>query len=122
MKKKIFATCLLALPLATQAQFTGPRAPGVARSDPATVTTVAAARKAAVDTPVALEGRIKRQVGRERYEFADVTGTIVVEIDDDDLPNESFDDTTQLRIRGEIDRPWSQRRRYIDVDSVEIVR
>ena len=83
---------------------------------------IAAANKAAVDTPVLLEGRITRQVASERYEFTDATGTIVVEIDDEYLPRETFDQNTQLRIKGEVDRRWNQRQRYIDVKSVQIVR
>jgi len=122
MKKKILLACILAMPFVAQAQFTGPRASGVAQSNPAVVTTVAAANKAAVDTPVLLEGKITRQVARERYEFVDATGTIVVEIDEDNLPKESFDQTTPLRIKGEVDRRWNQRQRYIDVKSVQFVR
>lgn len=80
---------------------------------------VAAANKAAVDTPLPLVGKITRQVGRECYEFADAT---VVQIDEDDLPKETFDQTTPLRIKGEVDRRWNQRQRYIDVKSVQIVR
>jgi uncharacterized protein (TIGR00156 family) len=122
MKKKILLVCMLAMPFVAQAQFTGPRASGAGQANAAVVTTVAAANKAAVDTPVLLEGKIIRQVARERYEFADATGTIVVEIDDEDLPREQFDDSTPLRIKGEVDRRWNQRQRYIDVKSVQIVR
>jgi len=46
----------------------------------------------------------------------------IVEIDDKDLPREQFDDSTPLRIKGEVDRRWNQRQRYIDVKSVQIVR
>ena len=38
------------------------------------------------------------------------------------LPREQFDDSTPLRIKGEVDRRWNQRQRYIDVKSVQIVR
>ncbi len=122
MKNRILLACFLAMPLLAQAQFTGPGASGTAQAPLATATTVAAAHKAAVDTPVVLEGHIKRQISRERFEFADATGTIVVEIDDEDLPHERFDDTTPLRIKGEVDRRWNQRQRYIDVSSVQIIR
>ena len=122
MKNKLLVALLLAMPFVAHAQFTGPRADGVTRGNPAVVTTVAAANKAAVDTPVLLEGRITRQVASERYEFTDATGTIVVEIDDEYLPRETFDQNTQLRIKGEVDRRWNQRQRYIDVKSVQIVR
>ena len=122
MKSRILVACFLAMPFVAQAQFTGPGASTGAQTQPAVVTTVAAALKAAVDTPVVLEGRIKRQIAHERFEFADATGTIVLEIDDDDLPRESFDDSTPLRVKGEVDRRWNQRQRYIDVTSVQIVR
>ena len=122
MKSGILAICFLAMPLLAEAQFTGPGAGAGNDSRQAVVTTVAAANKAPLDTPVRLEGQIQRQVARERYLFGDATGTIAVEIDDDDLPRESFNETTTLRIEGEVDRSRSRRQRYIDVDSVQIVR
>jgi uncharacterized protein (TIGR00156 family) len=122
MKNKLLVALMLAMPLVAHAQFTGPRADSATQRNLAVVTTVAAANKAAVDTPVLLEGRITRQVASERYEFTDATGTIVVEIDDEYLPRETFDQNTQLRIKGEVDRRWNQRQRYIDVKSVQIVR
>lgn len=122
MKSGILAICFLAMPLLAEAQFTGPGAGTSSDNRQAVVTTVAAANKAPLDTPVRLEGQIQRQVARERYLFGDATGTIAVEIDDDDLPRESFNETTTLRIEGEVDRSRSRRQRYIDVDSVQIVR
>ena len=122
MKSGILAICFLAMPLLAEAQFTAPGAGTSSDNRQAVVTTVAAANKAPLDTPVRLEGQIQRQVARERYLFGDATGTIAVEIDDDDLPRESFNESTTLRIEGEVDRSRSRRQRYIDVDSVQIVR
>src|SRR5690606_35257924 len=54
--------------------------------DPQNVRTVTAAEAANLpdDTRVRVEGRIVRSLGDEEYEFRDDTGTMRVEIDDDD--------------------------------------
>ena len=73
--------------------FTGPGA--------VAVNTVQGALNAYDDTIVTLTGKITRQVAHEKYEFSDNTGTIIVEIDDDEWygvqvgPN----DTVQIRDR-----------------------
>ncbi len=84
------------------------------------VTTVAAALKARDDTQVVLQGNIIRHLGKDKYEFKDNTGTIRVEIDDDDWPAEAVSDKTTVKLYGEVDR--SRRGVKIDVDYLEIVR
>jgi uncharacterized protein (TIGR00156 family) len=123
MKAKLLVALLLTVPFLAHAEFTGPRASSFADGgNRAVVNTVAAANMASDDTPVLLEGKITRQLTSERYKFADATGTIQVEIDEDYLPRENFDQTTPLRIKGKVDRRWGQRQRYIEVKSVEIIR
>lgn len=84
------------------------------------VTTVAAALEAADDTPVTLEGQIVRRIGKETYEFKDATGTIEVEIDDDEWPNQTVSETAKVRISGEVDAGMTSR--DIDVERVELLQ
>lgn len=81
--------------------------------------TVAAAQAASDDTPVVLQGHIIQKLKDEKYEFKDTTGSITVEIDDEDLPPVAFNDKTLVKLTGEVDR--SLVGRDIDVDTVEII-
>ena len=84
------------------------------------MTTVSAALAASDDTPVVLQGHIvQRLKDHERYEFKDATGTITVEIDDEDLPTMPFNEKTQVKLIGEVDKNFMSRE--IDVDRVEII-
>lgn len=89
--------------------FTGPRAQGV--------NTVAGALKAWDDTMVTLRGKIIRQVGHEKYEFADNTGSIIVDIDDDDWYGLSVGPNDVVEIYGEVDAE-AFRRNEIDVKMI----
>ena len=84
------------------------------------VNTVSAAQAASDDTPVVLQGHIvQRLKDHERYTFKDATGTITVEIDDEDLPLVPFNEKTLVKLIGEVDRGLMSRE--IDVDRVEII-
>lgn len=83
------------------------------------VNTAAEAQKAADDTPVVLQGKIVKRIKHETYEFRDATGTIEVEIDDEDWPAPIVDDKTQVRLIGEVDRGFM--RREVDVDRIELM-
>ncbi len=102
----LFSTAVLA------AGYTGPGAK--------TINTVAAAQAAGDDIYVVLQGHIIRKLGDEKYEFKDSTGTITVEIDDEDLPQVAFDDKTQVKLTGEVDKGLFQL--DIDVDLLEITQ
>lgn len=93
------------------AGYTGPGAQSV-------VNDVAAAREAADETPVVLEGRIVRQLKHEHYAFQDATGTLEVEIDDEDWPATPVDDQRTVRLYGEVDKELFGRR--IDVEHIEV--
>lgn len=69
----LFSTVTLA------AGYTGPGATP-------TTTTVKAALEAADDTPVVLQGTIVKRIKGDIYEFRDATGSMKVEIDDEDFP------------------------------------
>lgn len=110
------ALALLALSLfgstAFAAGYTGPGA-----TSP--VGNVSAALEAADDTRVVLEGQIVKRLQDERYEFKDATGTIQVEIDDEDWPNQTVSETAKVRLTGEVDKDFNGRE--IDVDRVELI-
>ncbi|MGP0173057.1 YgiW/YdeI family stress tolerance OB fold protein [Pseudomonas sp. NCHU5208] len=110
------ALALMFLPLLSTAAFatgyTGPSAT-------AQVTTVAAAQQAADDTHVVLEGQIVKRLQDELYEFKDATGTIQVEIDDEDWPNQTVSENAKVRLTGEVDKDLDNRE--IDVDRVELI-
>lgn len=113
---KRFTLALLLAPLfstaALAAGYTGPGAT-------AQVTSVAAALKASDDTPVLLQGQIVKRLQDELYEFKDVSGTINVEIDDEDWPAQAVSDSVTVRLTGEVDHDLSSRE--IDVESLELV-
>ncbi|WP_409261372.1 YgiW/YdeI family stress tolerance OB fold protein [Pseudomonas putida] len=101
----LFSTAALA------AGYTGPGA--------LSVTTVAAAHDAADDTPVVLQGYVTKINNDDKYEFKDNTGTITVEIDDEDLPPTPFNDKTKVKLTGEVEKHLMSRE--VDVDIVEII-
>jgi len=110
------ALALLIAPLFSAAVlaegYTGPGA--VAR-----VSTVAAALDAADDTPAVLQGQIVKRLQDELYEFKDASGTIHVEIDDQDWPPQAISETARVKLTGEVDRDLMNRE--IDVELVELV-
>lgn len=114
MKERYLALILAPLfstaPLA--ATYTGPGA--------TPVTTVAAANDAADDTPVVLQGFVTKKINNDdKYEFKDNTGTITVEIDDEDLPATPFNEKTKVKLTGEVEKHLMSRE--VDVDIVEII-
>ena len=110
------ALALMVLPLLSSAAFaTGYTGPGATPQ----VTTVTAALEAADDTHVVLEGQIVKRLQDELYEFKDATGTIQVEIDDEDWPGQKVSETAKVRLTGEVDKDFNSRE--IDVDLVELI-
>ncbi|MFD2405539.1 NirD/YgiW/YdeI family stress tolerance protein [Azorhizophilus paspali] len=83
---------------------TGSSAAGYIGGRPGRHGTVSATREAADETPVTLEGRIVRQLKHEHYEFRERTGSIEVEIDDENWPATTIDEKRQVRLQGEVDR------------------
>lgn len=118
---------LAAAPLPALAQYQGPGAPapaagaGASAAVATAVTTVQAIKADPKDdAKVVLEGRLIRQISAERYLFADDSGEIEVEIDEEDFPRQPVTDTTLLRLEGEVDTHRS-RDTDIDVERVEVV-
>ncbi len=84
------------------------------------VSTVQQALQMRDDRYVSLTGHITRQVGDDDYIFQDSTGSIRVEIDDDDWWGVTANPQTMLTIQGEIDRDFGVVK--VDVHSVRVAR
>lgn len=117
MFKYVATALLLTLPV-TQAlaQYQGPGSDQAAAQSASSVETTVAEIKADPkdDMKVRLEGRLISKSGKENYVFADATGEIAVEIDDDDLPNEPVTADTIVIIDGEVD---THRIKDADIDA-----
>lgn len=92
------------------------KAGGGYTGDGARQVTVAEALKMPDDAWVSLTGKIDRQIGDEKYQFSDGTGTIIVEIDDEDWRGLSVGPNDTVIIQGEVDRELT--RREIDVKHI----
>lgn len=98
-----------ALATAALAQYTGPSDRDAPRKEAGTARTVAEIREdARDDRPVLLRGVLERKLGKERYLFRDSTGTIRVEIDDEDFPQAPVDEKTVVEIAGKVDKDWGR--------------
>lgn len=72
--------------------------------DPATiVNTVAELKHMPDDSYVVLEGKIEKRLGKEEYLFSDTTGSITIEIDDDEWRGVSVSPQDTVEIIGELD-------------------
>lgn len=86
-----------------------------------TVNTVAQVQSMKDESKVVLQGYIEKHLGGEDYMFKDDTGSIKVEIDDDDWGGLDVTAQDKIEIRGEVDthhlKPTD-----IDVDSVRLIK
>ena len=69
------------------------------------------------DAYVVLKGNIKQSLGDDIYVFTDQTGTINIEIDEDDWNGLNISPEDIIIIKGEIDKGWNS----IEVDVDEIL-
>lgn len=122
MKKSLFCTLAtvsaLVLSSAAEAKNAGGGFYGPAPESAAV--TVEQAKNLKDDTFVVMRGSIKQMVGKEKYLFEDNTGTIMVEIDDDDWNGVTVGPNDVVEIRGEVDTHW-RKPTNIDVDSVTYI-
>ena len=82
------------------------------------VASVAEAQKMKDDAAVVLEGKIEKSLGNEEYLFSDATGSIVVEIDDDDWKGLTVTPQDLVLLKGEIEKDMFKTE--IDVDVIEL--
>ena len=81
--------------------------------------TVEEAQKLSDDTAVVLVGQIEKSLGEEKYQFKDATGTIVVEIDDEDRNGVNETPQNTIEIHGEVDKKMVNTKIDADSDSLE---
>jgi len=95
---------------------------GFIGADSSPVLTAVTAANRPNESNVRLVGFLIEKLGSERYLFRDDSGTIVVEIDDDDWNGIEASAETRVEIAGEVDREWKllQRETEIDVDSIRL--
>jgi uncharacterized protein (TIGR00156 family) len=104
MKKQLFILALCAAAVHVQANsetggFSGP--------DDRKLVSVADALSLPDESNVWLSGHIVKAIGDEKYEFKDATGTLVVEIDDEDWRGLNVAPDKKVDIAGEIDKEWN---------------
>jgi len=110
MKKLLSTVCLLSLlvfPSLVMAQFTESTQGGGFTGPTAATVTVAEALKMADDAWVTLEGKIEKQLGHEKYQFSDGTGTIVLDIDDKRWQGQTVGPEDTVVITGEVDKDFT---------------
>jgi len=83
------------------------------------ITTVQEIANLRDDTPVILQGNIINTIGHERYTFADATGQITVEIDNEDWKGIDVTPETNVEIYGEVDKGLFKKTK-VEVDSIKI--
>jgi uncharacterized protein (TIGR00156 family) len=82
-----------------------------------TIVTVKQVSEMRDDVPVIVQGHILQRVGDEKYLFEDNTGSMTVEIDDDDWRGQTITPADTVKLYGEVDRGIFKTE--IDIDYVE---
>ena len=113
---KLFAASALGLVLGFSANaMANPAAGGFTGPSQAAVS-VADAKNLSDDTPVVLVGKIEKSLGGEKYLFTDKSGSVTVEIDNEDWRGLSVNEKDTVELRGEVDKDFTSFE--IGVDSV----
>lgn len=99
MKKILLLTCI-AFSMNAQAQFVQ----NPAKNKENLVSTVKEVKNMKDDTWVVMQGKIERKIGHEEYLFTDDTGSITVEIDNDDWKGTVVTPQDKVEIIGEVDK------------------
>lgn len=79
--------------------------------------TAAEAAKLSDDTNVVLTGKIEQKLGDEKYMFRDNSGTIIVEIDNEDWKGVTVTPQDTVEIYGEVDTDMFEPSK-VDVDTI----
>lgn len=80
--------------------------------------TVVEAKDLSDDTFVVLVGQIDQNLGDEKYSFKDATGSITVDIDDEDWKGVKVNPGDTIQIQGQVDKEFMEVE--IDVDAVTL--
>ena len=65
---------------------------------------IADAVKQADDTTVELTGKIEKSLGDEKYTFKDESGSVTVDIDNEDFRGVSINENDTVKLKGEVDK------------------
>lgn len=112
MKKLLFLLVMVSAPLAAKAGFVGP-------SEQALMT-VAEVSQLGDDRAVVMKGSIEKHLTKDKYQFVDNTGRIVVEIDGEEWRGQKVQPEDTVLIIGETDKDWF-RDIVVDVKSIEVI-
>lgn len=82
-----------------------------------TIVTVKQVNEMRDDVPVIVKGHIVQRMGDEKYLFEDSTGSITVEIDDDNWRGQTVAPTDTVKLYGDVDRGIFKTE--IEIDYVE---
>jgi len=113
----MFATCASVLVTAANAGFQPTAAAKGGFVGNETIVTVSQAKEMRDDTNVIMKGKIVAQVKGDKYTFEDSTGSITVEIDDEDWQGQTVTPADSVKIYGEVDRGLTKTE--IDVDTIQ---
>lgn len=94
---------------------------GFVGPDTRPMTTVEQAKNMKDDAKVILNGYIESSLGDEHYMFKDATGSIKVEIDDEDWRGLTVGPKDMVEIKGEVDTHWNKPT-SIDVESISLIK
>ena len=114
MKKRIACLIFAAVSTGAAAQYVGP-------SERPTAKVADILSNPVDDQRVELQGRLLRKIGDEKYIFSDGTGEIVAEIDDDEFRGQRVDESTRVKVQGEVDT-GRKRPPEIEVDRLTVMR
>ncbi len=73
------------------------------------------------DEMAVLTGNVIKRVGKERFIFRDATGEIRLDIDQEKMPSQPFDEKSIVEVSGEVEREF-MRSVEIDVHTIRIVK
>ena len=121
MMKKVLVLGALGLLLNVPSNVMAQQAGGYTGPSATIATSVAEAVKMTDGAVVELTGKIEKSLGDEKYTFRDQTGTVKVEIDNEDFRGVSVNEQEVVKLRGEVDKDLLEET-IIDVDSVEKVQ
>ena len=124
--KKIFVStfAILAATVAAMAEFdaqpvktNNATSKGGFVAGPEVIVTIKQVNEMRDDVPVIVMGKIIQRTGDEKYLFEDSTGSIIVEIDDDNWRGQTVNPQDTVKLYGDVDRGIFKTE--IEVDYIE---
>lgn len=81
------------------------------------IVTISQVKEMRDDVPVIMQGNIVQRMGGDKYLFQDSTGSITVEIDDEDWRGQTVSPSDTVKLYGEVDAGLFKTE--VDIDYVE---